>query len=72
MPASAPIGRPLMSATCRTERGAHCREEQRAVQDPRRHGVPDTDSVPDEIAKSGGCGNHRDTRDRLHVVAITS
>ena len=32
-------------ATCRTERGARCREEQRAVQDPRRHGVPDTDSV---------------------------
>jgi hypothetical protein len=29
--------------------------------------VPHTDRVPDEIAKSGGCGNHRDTRDRLHA-----
>ena len=58
MPASAPISQAFDEpATCRTERGAHCREgATRCAGSPGRHGVPDTDSVPDEIPKSGGRG----------------
>ena len=54
-------------ATRCTEHGAQYREEQRTVQDPRRHGVTDADRVPDQIAKSGGCGNHRNSRDRVYA-----